>query len=122
MVVKCVYVSVPRAVASVLHAPVTLATARGTDPASLPVHAIANRSKLPLIARRRGHRRRRLLQILVVPCQISLEPVADVTRAADAVILVGINHELRLDAETAERLVHLLASGQRHVEIDRKSV
>src|SRR5262245_15270131 len=32
-------------------------------------------------------------------------------------ILVGINHELRLDAETAERLVHLLASGYRHVEI-----
>src|SRR6266508_6853090 len=63
-------------------------------------------TKLPLIARRSGHRRRRLLQILVVPCQISLEPVADVTGAADAVILVGINHELRLDAETAERLVH----------------
>src|SRR5215831_16398756 len=92
-------------------------TARGTDPASLPLHATANSSKLPLIARRGGHRRRRLLQILVVPCQISLEPVADVTGPADAVILVGINHELSLDAETAQRLVHLLASGQRHVEI-----
>ena len=43
-------------------------------------------------------------------------------------ILVGINHELSLDAETAQRLVHLLASGQRHVEIalaaekDRRSL
>src|SRR5262249_59547576 len=83
----------------------------------ISVHAIANRSALTLIARRSGHRRRRLLQILVIPCQISLEPVANVTGAADAVSLVGINHELSLDAETAERLVHLLASGQRHVEI-----
>src|SRR5215470_10959666 len=74
-------------------------------------------TKLPLIARRSGQRRRRLLQVLVIPCQISLELVADISGAADAVILVGINHELRLDAETAQRLVHLLASGQRHVEI-----
>src|SRR5262245_38053868 len=96
---------------------VRISTASGTDPSSLPLHAIANRTKLPLIARRSGHRRRRLLQVLVVPCQISLEPIADVTGPADAVILVGINHELRLDAETAQRLVHLLASGQRHVEI-----
>src|SRR5262245_26156465 len=85
-------------------------------------------TKLLLIARRIGHRRRRLLQILVVPCQISLEPVAYVTGAVDAVSLVGINHELSLDAETAQRLVHLLASGQRHVEIslaaekDRRSL
>src|SRR5262245_41318104 len=87
-------------------------------PALAPASQIGQcRAKLTFIARGSGHRRRRLLQILVVPCQISLEPVADITGAAYAVILVRIDHELRLNAETAQRLVHLLASGHRHVEI-----
>ena len=42
-ILRRLYGSVPRAVASGLHAPAALATARGTDPVSLPVHAIAIR-------------------------------------------------------------------------------
>src|SRR5262245_45229672 len=42
---SCVYGSVPRAVASGASMRSALATARGTDPARLLVHAIANRSR-----------------------------------------------------------------------------
>jgi hypothetical protein len=44
-ILRAQYGSVPRAVASGLQASAALATARGTDPVSLPVRAIAIRSK-----------------------------------------------------------------------------
>src|SRR5262245_59304911 len=72
---------------------------------------------LPLITRRRAYRRRRLLQALVIPREIPLEPVADVARAVDAVILIRIDDKLSINAETAQRLIPLLASGHGHIEI-----
>src|SRR5690349_3249438 len=62
-------------------------------------------------------RRLRLLQILVVPPQVSLVPVAHIARAGDAVVLVGIDDELCIDAQAAQRLIHLLSALHRHVEV-----
>src|ERR1700730_13640794 len=63
------------------------------------------------------HRRRRILYILVVPRQVSLVTIAYVARPRDAVILVGIDNQLRINAQTAQRLIHLLATLDRDVEI-----
>src|ERR1019366_2575850 len=55
--------------------------------------------------------------ILVVPREVALVAIAHVARAADAVVLIGINNELRVDAEAPERLVYLLAALHRHIEV-----
>src|SRR5882724_3353020 len=62
-------------------------------------------------------RRRVLLYVFVVPAQVSFITIADVTWPRDAVILVGINNQLRIDPEAAQCLVHLLAALDRHVEV-----
>src|ERR1044071_1016748 len=56
---------------------------------------------------RSGRRRRtsRLLHILLIPRQVSLHPIALVTRALDSVVLVWIDDKLCVDPETAKRLV-----------------
>src|SRR5260221_1018368 len=58
-----------------------------------------------------------LLQILVVPRQVALHPIPDIARPGDAVLLVGIDDELRIDTQAPERLIHLLAALHRNVEI-----
>src|ERR1035441_9865399 len=49
-----------------------------------------------------------LLQILRVPGQVTLHAVLLVTGARDAVVLAGIDHQLRGHTQAAQRLVHLL--------------
>src|SRR5687768_8161980 len=61
--------------------------------------------------------RRRWLQILVEPVQVALQAIALVAWNRQAVELSRIHHELRVDAKTLERLVHLLAAGDGHVEV-----
>src|SRR5439155_3949056 len=58
-----------------------------------------------------------LLQVLVVPRQISLQSVAPVARLVDAVVLTRINDQLGFHAETSQRLVHLLRIEERDVEV-----
>src|ERR1700755_3229257 len=69
--------------------------------------------------RGRGRRRgcRRLLQILVVPSDVTLVSVAYVARSLYAVELVWIDDQLRVNAEASERLIHLLASLNGDVEV-----
>src|SRR2546425_179588 len=62
-------------------------------------------------------RRRILFHILVVPTEVPLITIAHVTWARDAVELVGIDHELGFDAETAQGLIHLLAALDGDVEV-----
>src|SRR6266516_1381461 len=62
-------------------------------------------------------RRRRLLQILVIPGQVALQTIADVAGTLDALILVEVDHQLCFDAKAAQRLVHLLATLDGHIEI-----
>src|SRR5712692_1921983 len=61
--------------------------------------------------------RRILLHILVIPRQVSFIAIANIARARDAVILVRIDDQLRVDAEAAQRLVHLLAALDGNVEV-----
>src|SRR5437868_9400334 len=70
-----------------------------------------------LARRRRGRGRRRSLQELVVPGHVALVAVAHVAGALYAVELVGVDDELRVYAEASERLVHLLAALDGHVEV-----
>src|SRR5213593_4367164 len=70
-----------------------------------------------LSLRLRARRRPPRLQILVVPRQVPLEPIALIARPRDAVVLVRIDHELRVDAEAAQRLIHLLSALHGDVEI-----
>ena len=61
--------------------------------------------------RRKCHRitrRRPSMQILVKPGDIALSPIFEIARLAQAVKLVGIDNELRIDTRTAQRLIHLL--------------
>src|ERR1051326_813015 len=64
-----------------------------------------------------GCRSSRLLHVLVIPGQVTLPTIALITRPLNAVILVGIDDELRVDAETTQRLVHLLTALNRDVEV-----
>src|SRR5437016_3297184 len=54
----------------------------------------------------RARRRLLLHQVLVVPRKVAFEAITLVARSRDAVALVRIDHELRVDAEAAQRLVH----------------
>src|ERR671933_585795 len=56
-------------------------------------------------------------QEAVVPGQVALQAVDLVARRRQAVELVRVDDELRLDAEAAQRLVHLLAPDRRDVEV-----
>ena len=56
----------------------------------------------------RGDLTARLVRKLAVPIQIALHAIAQITRLGQAVILVRIDHQLRLDAQAAQRLIHLL--------------
>src|ERR1039458_10069215 len=58
-----------------------------------------------------------LLQILGVPGEVALHAVLLVTGPRDAVVLAGIDHQLGGHAQAAQRLVHLLAAHQRHIEV-----
>src|ERR1041385_7152096 len=58
-----------------------------------------------------------LLHILRKPRQVPRVPILHVRRLREAVELSGIDHQLRRDAEGAERLVHLLAVERGDVEI-----
>src|SRR5205823_2060331 len=62
-------------------------------------------------------RRRCLLQILVVPGGVAFVAVAYVARTLDAVKLVRVDDELRVNAETSQSLIHLLAALNGHVEV-----
>src|SRR6185503_17567972 len=57
------------------------------------------------------------LHVFVVPREIGLPTIALITRSLNAVVFVRIDDELRVDAETAQRLVHLLTTLNRNVEI-----
>src|SRR5579872_4714710 len=66
---------------------------------------------------RSRHRDRSRFQIFGIPGQVALEAVLLKTRPRDAVKLAGINHQLCWYAEAAQRLVHLFAAEERHIEI-----
>ena len=73
----------------------------------------AQTQTLPVILRGAERRRRiqhsgRCFHVLVVPRQITLQPVELEGGLADAVELVGIDHELGFHAETAQCLIQLL--------------
>src|SRR5215213_3551645 len=57
------------------------------------------------------------LHVFVVPREVALPTIALITRSLNAVVLVRIDDELCVDAETAQRLVHLLTTLNRNVEI-----
>src|SRR6185503_12997866 len=61
---------------------------------------------------RSGSRRWRggFLYVLVVPRKIALPTIALITRSLNAVVLVRIDDELCVDAETTQRLIHLLTA------------
>src|SRR5436190_21572261 len=76
------------------------------------------RPRSPLISRTRVcHRLLVSLHVLVVPTQVSFIAILHVARPRDAVELVWIDHELSFDAETPQRLVHLLTTLDGHVEV-----
>src|SRR5881409_988789 len=58
-----------------------------------------------------------LFRSLVVPRQISLQPVTPVARLVDAVVLARVDHQLGFHAEASERLIHLLRVEERDVEV-----
>src|SRR5215813_14291176 len=78
-----------------------------------------SRSPLALLVRRLGRilLRLRILHVLVVPREIPFIPVLHVARTGDAVKLIWIDDQLRFHAQTAERLIHLLATLDRYVEV-----
>src|SRR5262249_24089815 len=49
--------------------------------------------------------------------EVTLEPVALVTGRRDVVELAAINHQLGVDTEASQRLIHLFAAGDGNVEI-----
>src|SRR5256885_9921224 len=57
------------------------------------------------------------LEVPVVPRHVPLQPIPQVARLPDGVALSRIDHELRGDAHTAQRLVHLLRVEEWHVEV-----
>src|SRR5215813_8564487 len=57
------------------------------------------------------------LQILPVPIEIPLHPVAPVARLVQLVMLAGVDDELGVASEALERLVHLLGVEERDVEV-----
>src|SRR4051812_24898143 len=62
--------------------------------------------------------RRLRQQVLVVPGEIALQTVLDVTRLLDRVELVGVDHQLGLAAEAAQGLEELLRVEAGHVDVD----
>src|SRR5688500_17500557 len=54
----------------------------------------------------RCRRGARWLQVLVEPIQVALQAIAFVAWDRQAVDLAGIDHQLSVDAETLERLIH----------------
>jgi hypothetical protein len=56
-------------------------------------------------------------QILRVPAEIPLHAILLIARPRDAVIGIGIDHQLRGHSQRRQRLVHLLAAGQRDIPI-----
>src|SRR6267143_6328969 len=69
-----------------------------------------------LVVLRRA-RRFLAVDVPVIPRELALVAIADVARARDAVELVRVNHQLCVDAEAAQGLIHLLPALHRHVEI-----
>src|SRR5262249_8709204 len=57
--------------------------------------------------------------VAVVPGDVALVAVLHVAGPPDAVVLAGIDHELRLAAEPAQRLVELLGVEEGHVHVVR---
>jgi hypothetical protein len=72
---------------------------------------------LDLLRCRGARRTGSLLHVLVIPGDVTLHPIALITRSLNAVVLVRIDDQLRVDAQTAQRLVHLLTTLHRHVEV-----
>src|SRR5688500_5390381 len=70
-----------------------------------------------LLRCRSARRARSLLDVLLVPRQVALHPIALITRSLNAVVLVWIDNQLRVDPETAQRLVHLLTTLDGNVEV-----
>src|SRR2546423_11290932 len=52
-----------------------------------------------------------------VPIEVALVAIDDVARLFQSMVLAGINHQLSRDALAAQRLIHLLAIEEWHVEI-----
>src|SRR5882672_5831668 len=72
-----------------------------------------------LVVLRRA-RRFLAVDVPVIPREVALVAVADVARARDTVELVElvrVDHQLCVDAEGAQRLIHLLPALHWHVEI-----
>src|SRR5262245_48885483 len=60
---------------------------------------------------------RRLLHILLVPRQVSFHSIALVAGSLNAVKLIRVNNQLRIDSQASQCLIHLLTSLHRHVEV-----
>src|SRR5689334_10304047 len=56
-------------------------------------------------------------EVLAVPGDVALEPVLEIGRLADPVVLARVDDQLGVDTLAAQRLVHLLGVQQRDVEV-----
>src|SRR5258706_1574034 len=87
------------------------------NPARMPRTISQARETARLLVVLRRARRFLAVDVPVIPREVALVAIADVARARDAVELVRVNHQLCVDAEAAQRLIHLLPALHRHVEI-----
>src|SRR5215211_8424691 len=81
------------------------------------INACDNYISHQLLRCRSARRSSSLLDELLVPRQVSLHPITLITGPINAVVLIWIDDQLRLDSETAQRLVHLLTALNGNVEV-----
>src|SRR5215475_195889 len=55
-----------------------------------------------------------VLQVLVIPGKVALVAITNVTGSLDSVEFIGIDDHLRVDSQTPQRLIHLLAALNRN--------
>src|SRR5438270_7961685 len=70
-----------------------------------------------LVGRIRGLRRGRHPQVFVIPVKPALIPVANKTRPRESVELTRVHDQLCGGANALQRLIHLFAANERHVEV-----
>src|SRR5712671_788704 len=60
---------------------------------------------------------RGVLYMFVIPRKVSLIPIADITRSRNSVELIRVDYQLCIYPQTSKRLIHLLSTLHRHVEV-----
>ena len=57
------------------------------------------------------------MHVKVVPGKVALHAVVDVARASEQVVLPGINYQFRGNVQGSQRLIHLFAASNGHIEV-----